>query len=343
MVGIYTNDDDLYGYTSEQCKLNIDEFVCETDVNINPSEKYIIIKGSGISHSDFLYDKSYISEKLINILQLPNVSILFYNESESEHCDIILIFDNFCKSYNINKNKIHIVTGNVKNRLLSKQSEFNFYVSEALQHFTAKDMVQHSTNKWTYDRKHIFQSNASRFKMHRYGIIGYLYLNGYENISDISFLQGMNCHLNTKWPYFSDIDSEKISKYFVDTGIKYSLYEDETISQKNFDTVDFHSVYRSKSYENSYIKIVTESQFEYQNVIHITEKTMIPFYFYQIPILLATPNHIQICKELYDFDFFDDVINHSYDSETDNKKRFRMICDELERLKSKKEYLRDFF
>ena len=46
---------------------------------------------------------------------------------------------------------------------------------------------------------------------------------------------------------------------------------------------------------------------------------------------------------MYDFDFFDDVINHSYDNEPDQKKRFKMITEELKRLHENKETLIQFY
>jgi hypothetical protein len=101
-------------------------------------------------------------------------------------------------------------------------------------------------------------------------------------------------------------------------------------------------VYELKTYESSYVNIVTESNF-LQEEIHITEKTLKPFYFYQFPIFLSSVNHIKYIKGMYDFDMFDDIINHSYDSETDNKKRLFMVCDEIKRLSENKDKLIEFY
>ena len=42
-------------------------------------------------------------------------------------------------------------------------------------------------------------------------------------------------------------------------------------------------------------------------------------------------------REEYDFYFFDDLINHSYDDEKDDAKRFHMIINEVKRLSNMRE------
>ena len=58
---------------------------------------------------------------------------------------------------------------------------------------------------------------------------------------------------------------------------------------------------------------------------------------------MASANHIKKMKDRYGFDFFDDIVNHSYDSEMDPNKRFKMIIDEILRLNNKKEEIVNFF
>jgi hypothetical protein len=42
-------------------------------------------------------------------------------------------------------------------------------------------------------------------------------------------------------------------------------------------------------------------------------------------------------REEYDFYFFDDLIDHSYDNEIDDVKRFHMIVNEIKRLSNMRE------
>jgi hypothetical protein len=48
-------------------------------------------------------------------------------------------------------------------------------------------------------------------------------------------------------------------------------------------------------------------------------------------------------KELYDLDFFDDMINHSYDDEPNHKKRLLMIVDEIKRINRNKDIFMEFY
>lgn len=97
--------------------------------------------------------------------------------------------------------------------------------------------------------------------------------------------------------------------------------------------------------ENSYINIVTESHYinSNKNVVHITEKSMRPFYFYQIPLILATPNHVKTLREKYDLDMFDDIVDHSYDNELDDKNRLFRLVNEIKRLNDNKENIIEFY
>jgi hypothetical protein len=60
-------------------------------------------------------------------------------------------------------------------------------------------------------------------------------------------------------------------------------------------------------------------------------------------MILATHHHIKSIKEKYNFDFFDDVIDHSYDNEPNQKKRFNLFVNEIKRLHDNKENLIEFY
>ena len=100
----------------------------------------------------------------------------------------------------------------------------------------------------------------------------------------------------------------------------------------------------SFSYMNSYINIVTESQFRDDfNVIHVSEKSFRPFAYYNLPLIVATQNHIKYMKDKYGFDFYDDLINHDYDNEKYIGNRITMLIDEVIRLKNNKEDVIKFY
>jgi hypothetical protein len=145
------------------------------------------------------------------------------------------------------------------------------------------------------------------------------------------------------------LDDDKIDSNFIkNLTYKLSDYERDiyTYDENNKDELSqklthFESF---ESYINSYVNITTESAFERQmNTIHISEKSFKPFFYYQFPIIVASQHHIKKMKELYDLDFFDDIINHDYDNEFDHKKRLLMIIDEIKRINNNKELFINFY
>ena len=64
------------------------------------------------------------------------------------------------------------------------------------------------------------------------------------------------------------------------------------------------------------------------------KKNIKPFYYYQIPLIVAPYNHLKALREIYDFDFFDDLIDHSYDYEKNPVKRIKLIFNEINKIKN---------
>jgi hypothetical protein len=48
-------------------------------------------------------------------------------------------------------------------------------------------------------------------------------------------------------------------------------------------------------------------------------------------------------REEYKLDFFDDLINHNYDDEIDDVKRFHMVVNEIKRLSTMREEISEFY
>ena len=136
----------------------------------------------------------------------------------------------------------------------------------------------------------------------------------------------MNSSLR-KYVMLTDDELEKYSESFMfvkELNNKRSYYE------TNLESIDSNFI-ETKTFEQSFINIVNETDFD-DKTIHITEKSLKPFYYYQYPIFVAPYEHCKYLRD-YGFDFFDDIIDHSYDNEKNNKKRIFMIIEELIRIK----------
>ena len=100
-----------------------------------------------------------------------------------------------------------------------------------------------------------------------------------------------------------------------------------------------------ETHKDSYVSIITESCFQYPNsdVIHITEKSTRPFFYYQFPIILATKGHIKFMEEEFGLDFYRDIIDHSYNDIENDKERFQATLKEIERINDNQDLFKTFF
>jgi hypothetical protein len=148
--------------------------------------------------------------------------------------------------------------------------------------------------------------------------------------------------------FFTQDDIKKYQpeiEYFADVEIKKSHYEEDTswfTAGDLHEGFDWKDIYEIKSFQESYVNIVTESNF-FNQAIHITEKSIKPFYFYQFPLFLASPYHVKYFKEKYGLDMFDDIIDHSYDNEIDDKKRLNLLYEEIKRISENKDKFIEFY
>jgi hypothetical protein len=188
-------------------------------------------------------------------------------------------------------------------------------------------------------------------KIHRIILLALLKKNNILENFDWSIIDGWRKNLNKDgWYYEYDlilsnntIDSIKNEINFFDKiDVKKSDYELNTTWFDDDSKLDFEKCFMLDTYQNSYLNIVTESLF-FENVIHITEKVFKPFYFFQLPIFVSSYSYVKKLKELYGFDVFDDLINHSYDDEPNAEKRMFLILSELIRLIKNKSDVIEFY
>jgi hypothetical protein len=134
-------------------------------------------------------------------------------------------------------------------------------------------------------------------------------------------------------------------EYFHSIDIKKCMFEENENwfdDKENPDGVYWGDTYTEPTYMESYFNIVTESEYS-SDTIHISEKSFKPFVTYQFPLILASPKHIKAIRKRYGFDFFDDVIDHSYDLETDHRERLFKFVKEIKRIEENKDFFIDFY
>jgi hypothetical protein len=193
-------------------------------------------------------------------------------------------------------------------------------------------------------------------KVHRYALLCYL--------KKYNLLDNINWSLVPTWnsqpigDFYKKIFDEnernelfKEIEYFYNIDIKRSDYEEDKgwfNPYQDINTSEFpiwlHIPEYMKNYESSYVNIITESMFlDELNNIHISEKSFRPFFYFQFPIILSTSGHIRKMKDKYGFDFYEDIINHSYDDEPNQSVRLEMVVKEIKRLNGIKIRLIDYY
>jgi hypothetical protein len=183
------------------------------------------------------------------------------------------------------------------------------------------------------NKEFLFSCYNRMFKKHR--------------IETLSFLEKYNILENTDWSnlnkqWLRDVGLIQKKSIPNKIGVKYSKYEIDKIYLLKVGQHDFGNILTPECYLNCYINIITETLF-YSSEIHITEKSFRSFYFMQLPIFIATHNHVKYLRKQFGFDMFDDVIDHSYDLENDDEKRMVLVLNEIKRLNNNKDLVIKFY
>lgn len=335
------------------------------DISQHPDKNFYFALKTSHSLNEVINQRGFdLSENVKNNLkEFKNFYFMYIREHESETEEDILALQSYIKNNNLPEEQFLILTNNFnyKNIITKNNLNINIYKLNLLQ-ITSTSIFSEMKSEFNLDKSGkffiCFNKNPKR---HRYSLLSAL--NYYDILSD------------TNWSLIGKI-SEGISKedfrhFFEDdlfnkidflklknVGLKESDYE---IGKKYFNSdlsVNIHEELNRGGgasgglmlpeydfvYKESYLNIVTESLFEDTwNSIHITEKSFRPFHFYLFPIFVATHNHVKTIRDNFGFDLFDDIIDHSYDNEPNQKTRLKMILDEIIRIHKNKNKFIEFY
>jgi hypothetical protein len=304
------------------------------DAYKNPNEKYYYFI-SRLSTFSFFENTIPFTESLITGLKtLNNVNIILLSEHESVDEENFIKLNDFLIRYNINGNKIHLINNNsLLNFYKSKHnSEINVLSTKFLPIFYSKLLNKHKI-EFSTNREFLFMCHNKRMKSHRVGVLAFLKKTNIINDVDWSFVFDSESSIDYD---LSSTLKEEIGVILKNGSVK-SKYEIDHV----FKFGDPGDYICEDTFSNAYLNITTETNFITEDV-HITEKSFKPFFFYQIPIFLSSAFHVKKLKEIYGFDLFEDVVNHNYDNETNFKKRFSLVCDEINRIYNNRDEIKKF-
>lgn len=288
-----------------------------------------------------------------------NLFLIFLSEHEPD-CELSFkyVHDYLLKNM-INGNKVYYINNNAKlqDYKVLYNSDINVHSLQFIAHSSTKVLHRVGGNEFIDNKKgKFFMCFNKSPKLHRYGLL--CYLKKYGLLDDINWSLVPTWDTKPKGDFYKKIFNEQEMnyfseeiEYFYNINIKRSDYEEdkgwfnpyEDINTSEF-PVWLHVPEYMKNYESSYVNIVTESMFlDKLNNIHISEKSFKPFYYYQFPLILSTSGHIRKMKDRYGFDFYDDIIDHSYDDESNQTLRLKMFVEEIKRLNNNKSELINYY
>jgi UDPglucose 6-dehydrogenase len=297
-------------------------------------------------------EKELINSDIKQMLRdLPNFFILLITEHEpTNEIEFVKILKYF-ELNNIDLNKVYCINNNSNLDEYKKKydSKINVYKINFLLYCKIRDLKDAGGCYFEPEKygKFFVTFNKS-LKPHRVGLLNLLNKEGLLNDINWSFVPTEDKNFDSN--FLNDVlEKDEIDETFIN-GLDYKLSDYErdiySIDENNKGQVSqtLTHIENFESYINSYVNITTESAFDRQkNTIHISEKSFKPFFYYQFPIMVASQHHIKKMKELYELDFFDDIIDHSYDNEPDHKKRLKMIVKEIKRINDNKDLFVRFY
>jgi hypothetical protein len=310
-----------------------------------------------IHFNESLYDGSNweIPIKIEDLIRNKNLRIVFYNEHESytnpkNYYQKLL---STIKSKNLDESLFYIVNNSselyeTKNLYPSNLNVFKTnYLIELISKYIS---IETSIENFTPNKKFLFLCQNRRPKPHRVSLITLLNSEGLlsqENVIDWSLTYGIGNNFqfnseNFESEYFLSDES------FVNSFNKIKSEKKLSYFEKNNDWFNTESKYDANhhicldTHSQSYFNIVTESHYSIESV-HITEKSFKPFYYFQIPIFVASHRHIEFLRKEHDLYLFDDIVDHSYDSEPNMSKRLFLIVEEIKRLSKMRDEIHKYY
>jgi len=338
-------------YISETYNLNVKYFKLE-HIKKEPNKKFFyIIQHTSIRLDSILSPEMIISEIILKLFhECENLNILFLDAHESYLNTDFLRLKNVIEKNKIDEKKFYIINNNYLTEKQIKKNNLNInYHSNILIPLGYVCSVQNKniiTNFIINKVGKFFICLNNMKKIHRLILLSNL--KKLEIIDDVnwSYRDGNNNFSNHNYNNFKDILSENDFNYLKNDILFFNTIELKNADFEN-DVIDLpfigHISEIVKDQENSYINIVSESLFLEEDVVQITEKSLKPFFYYQIPIFCATRHHVKSLKEKYDFDLFSDIVNHDYDNECDNVERMKKLILEIKRLNNQKEEIKKIY
>lgn len=293
--------------------LEFEDFKKIPDIVKNDNRKKIVIIDVIFMSYMTLYEKEDLSWADLIIIQ--STEYLFDHFSIS---DSFL----FVKSLYNNSKCIFIYSGSKTEETKKYSKKIFSFPSDLVLTKKANKIPEYTEiNK----KKYLFDVLLGSKRDYRIDIFNFLEK---ENLLETS-LVSIKDNNYIKSDTFKDYESEELKYFEVEENLK--LKKDKMYSgwlSKN--NVPVSCVISPKIYENSWFSIISETWFNsnINSINYISEKTAKCLLSNRIFICFAAPNHLKYVRDL-GFKTFNNIIDESYDQESDDNKRFNMACEQI--------------
>jgi len=306
------------------------------------------------------FDIIFIGSNNLNdcndILNYTTDNTIFYIDSVTESSGFYGVYENtlnFKNKFNLKSDKIVLICDVISDNDFDLITEFKIFNSKyfsfyAYLTFTCDSFSIFNGNQLQImenlpirtSRQNLFVSRNGRFNEFRAYTIYQLFKldlikNGIVSISfygdnktihkDFNDIVYFNQYMDKEY-WDNEVSSKfpiKIDNFFL------GWYDNESANVSG--ELHHHDVF-----SNAYIDLVTENinyspkTFDYNT---LTEKSLKPFLFYQIPLFVTYSNNLKCLRDI-GFDLFDDILDNSYDLIEDPKERIDSIISNLIKLKN---------
>jgi hypothetical protein len=324
------------------------DFFCKTYITpfdkVKPLEKF-----------DIIFVGSNQLNECDSILEHTTDATIFYIDSVTESSGFYGVYENtlnFKNKIGVSSDRIVLICDVISNNDFDEITDFKvfnskhfpFYAYLTFTHdsfsvFNGHQLQMMENLPMTSNRTNLFVSRNGRFNEFRAYTLYQLFKKDLVNSGIISaFFYGSNKTIHrefkdaTYFNQFMDKDywDNNVANKFPITIDKFFLGWDEN---ENADISG--ELHHTDVFSNAYIDLVTENinyspiKFEYNT---LTEKSLKPFIFYQLPIFITYQNNLKCLRDM-GFDLFDDILDNSYDGIEDPKERIDIALSNLIKLK----------
>ena len=335
--------DNFYKYTVASGLLDA---ITVDDIDINDSQVYLYpleilaiqplyqrSKFDRIRKTCFLHET--ISKEVLNLIVKGKVKIIVNLTHDPIMLETIELIEEYFMSINIDPKNIIIIAGNYqKDTRLNVIESSTFFAHESAKEmmnfpfvgslgYTA-DIVRESDLDGTRRSKHFLSLNRAA-RQHRFYLLYELVRSNLLDKCILSFISSLNESPSFLKQYCDHMPAEVINK-------AHSMIPIELDTAHANNKTGFPSNQTNKDwYTNSYISIVSETDFINNDYPFNSEKTFRPFVNLHPFIHFGNVGAIQLLHNL-GFKTFAPYIDESYAYENDKKKRAQLLIKEVNRL-----------